>query len=164
MSSSSTYVGVGDNKYYKCQNSFTAGCANYAGARFSYSSRTSGSGTSSSPYILTNCSISACLCSSDVIWSSTGCGSTCGYGLKPVPVTATGEAQYHQNTTCNYCGYNQYIQDYTAQGGPKMCSTCPNGGTSNGTGDITSCCLAANWTGTDEKGTFKCGSSACYKN
>ena len=166
MSGSGTYINPSSNQYYKCSNSFTAGCSGFAAARISYSSRTSGSGTSSSPYVLTNCSISACLCDYTVVYTSSGCGSACSYGLRATPVSATGDAQYHQNTACNYCGYNNYVYSFSPAPGVtvKQCNTCPNGGTSDGTGDITSCCLAANWTGSDEKGPFKCGSSACYQN
>ncbi len=166
MSGTSTYVNPSSNQYYKCSNSFTAGCSNYAAAKISYTSRASGSGTSAAPYVLTNCSISACLCDASIPWTSSGCGSLCSYGLRAVPASATGDAAYHQNTTCEYCGYNQYIYTFSPATNVtvKQCNTCPNSGTSDGTGDITSCCLAANWTGNDTAGTFTCGSSACYKN
>ncbi|MBR5566620.1 MAG: hypothetical protein IKW09_00760 [Alphaproteobacteria bacterium] len=152
--------------YYKCSNTFSGSCSNYAGTLIYYTGTNGGSGTSASPYILTGCSLSGCVCDSSVPWTSSGCGSACSYGLRAVPASATGQALYHQNTKCSYCGYNQYV--YTFSPAPNVtvsqCNTCPNSGTSDGTGDITSCCLAANWTGSDDTGTFKCGSSTCYKN
>ena len=159
---------AGDSsRYYKCANSFSySSCSNFAGVWINYTGTNGGAGTSANPYILTGCSFKGCLCSEDVVYTSSGCGGTCSYGLRPVPATATGEDRYHQNTTCDYCGYNQYKYTFypAANVTVTQCYSCPNGGTSNGTGDITSCCVASGWTASDTTGTFTCGTSSCYSN
>ncbi|MBR5566930.1 MAG: hypothetical protein IKW09_02375 [Alphaproteobacteria bacterium] len=158
---SAVYINPGDNKYYKCTNTFTSCCSAYAAAKITYTSKTGGSGTSGSPYTLTGCSCSGCYCDYTVMWkSSGGCGSSCPNGMRAAPGNASGDAQYHQNTSCSYCPVNKYFE-------MGYCNNCPNNGYSDN--PTTSqgkevCYLKAGSTFSDEKGVGTCGSVQYWVN
>jgi hypothetical protein len=163
--------GINGYYYYKCSSTFAvSNCFGAPAAKIYYASK-SGNGTQISPYILTGCSFKASLCDTTSRYdSSTNSCVSCtgnqqpGEGSLAVPAGAEGEDQYHTNTSCAYCDYNYYLGQYSPAPGVTIlkCTQCPDGGTSAGTGDITSCRKPAGWTGSDSTGSFTCGSEGVY--
>ncbi len=133
-----------NSDYYKCQNSVPFSCQSTY-IKISYGSRTGGSGTPQSPYILSSCSFVSCACSEKEYLSGKTCVS-CSNGAK-----ALDHMGVHTNTSCQYCFDNEIM--YKPVADVVMCYPCPANATCNGT---TSVVCAKGYYGTS--GCTKCPS------
>ncbi len=175
--------GAPDGYYYRCVNSVKHSCAMYA--RVDYTSKTGGSGTEDSPYILSGCSLVSCACWRTQYRSSeTACTACKNNAL------GTQAQSPHTNTSCSYCetshlktvvsgvvtcsacpanaSCNGTTTVTCAKGyyGTTSCTQCPTPGTTSGTGAgaNTSCYVPANTALSDTKGKYKFTKDCYYTN
>ncbi len=113
--------------YYKCQNSVPFSCQS-SYIKISYGSRTGGSGTSQSPYILSSCSFISCACSEKEYLSGKTCVA-CSNDAKGLDHYGA-----HTNTSCQYCFDNEIM--YKPVADVIMCYPCPANATCNGTTSV----------------------------
>lgn len=122
-------------KYYKCSNSVSFSCQTTQ-LEINYSSQSGGSGTESSPYILTGCSFSKCVCGHNEYLDGTKC-TTCPYNT----VVLTNQSQGHTSTgssACQYCMSNMLKTSKDVAPGVYLpaCESCPANGTCNGSTSV----------------------------
>ncbi len=177
ISSSITCTGANDSLvgtngkdqvlYYKCSTAVsTSACGSYDGMKITFTSRASGSGTASSPYVLNGCAFSGtCVCKHTSRWTSSGCsacnGSSTGLFMA-VTTTAlnSGRGAFHTNGTCQYCPDDYYFE-------MGYCNRCPSSGYSlspTQSQGKTACYQKAGSTFSDTKGSGTCGGAMYWVN
>lgn len=127
----------GSTLYYKCSNLSAISCGNFPACQITYSSQSGGSGTMSSPYVLTGCSVGGGGCTSwTEYYTSSGC-KTCDNNTRSL---ASASAAYgHTVTSCEYCESDKLKISKGVAPGVYItaCETCPTNGTCNGTTTLT---------------------------
>ena len=153
-------------KYCTCSGSaFTTVTCNSTSRQVSYTSiNKNHAGTSSDPYVLSGCVHVGCLCGVDKYWSGSQCVDCPKSQLTNLQTYGSAQKD-HLNTSCAYCGANNYKDVYKPAAGVNIdvCYPCPSGGKkASSTGGITECCLDAGDTMSDTTGKYTCGAKACY--
>lgn len=121
-----TIPSPGLGKFYKCTNSVPFSCQSDA-ILISYTSQTGGSGTSVSPYILTDCSFVSCACGHKLYLSGTSCVAC------PNNTLVKDDTSYYHTSgasACQYCSGNKL--KLLPAPNVVLCIDCPGHATCDG--------------------------------